>query len=91
MEINPKKPTDIVLPMRMRGGSELPPLNSIEISKEAKLYVVNDAVKVSQVLIEMLYILRCFIFHGELEPNKVYYGVYEHAYHILRILNEELV
>ena len=91
MEINPKKPTDIVLPMRTRNGSELPPLNSIEISKEEKLYVVNDAVKVSQVIIELLYILRCLIFHGELEPKQAFYGIYEHAYHIQRILNKELI
>lgn len=91
MEINPKKPTDIILPMRVRAGGELPPLNSIKINQDMKMYVINDAVKVSQVLIELLYILRCLIFHGELEPKNAYYGIYEHAYHIQRIINQELV
>lgn len=91
MEINPKKPTDIILPMRMRAGSELPPLNSIAINTNMKIYVINDAEKVSQVLIELFYILRCIIFHGVLEPKVAYYGIYEHAYHMMRILNEELV
>lgn len=91
LEINPKKPTDIILPMRVRAGSELPPLNSIEISKSLKLYVINDAEKVSQVMIELFYILRCIIFHGVLEPKSAYYSIYEHAYHMMRILNNELV
>jgi len=89
MAINPKKPTDIVLPMRTRNGNQYPPLHSIKVSDS--LYVINDAVKVSQVLIELLYILRCQIFHGVLEPKNAYYGIYEHAYGIMRLLNKELV
>ena len=89
LTINPKKPTDIVLPMRIRNGNHYPPLHSIKI--DDNLYVINEAVKVSQVMIELLYILRCQIFHGVLEPKNAYYGVYEHAYHIMRVLNKEIV
>ena len=89
LAINPKKPTDIVLPMRVKNGNQYPPLHSIKVSDD--LYVIDDAVKVSQVMIELLYILRCQIFHGILEPKSAYYGIYEHAYHIMRVLNKEIV
>lgn len=35
-------------------------------------------------LLEILYALRCLLFHGEIEPTNRYRNIYELAYFILR-------
>lgn len=45
---------------------------------------VNDPNLLSQAIIQVLYRLRCILFHGEIQPSKDNLSVYEHAYFILR-------
>ncbi len=54
------------------------------------VYFLNDCDLLSQALVEVLYALRCKLFHGELQPSKDNLRVYEPAYQILRILLNSL-
>mgnify|MGYP000432132178 CR=1 FL=1 len=51
---------------------------------------IDDANLLSQSLIQVLYRLRCILFHGEIQPSKDNLGVYEPAYHLMRILIKSL-
>jgi hypothetical protein len=52
---------------------------------------INNRDLLSMAIIEVLYSLRCKLFHGELQPSKDNLKVYEPAYNILRILNKSLI
>jgi len=58
--------------------------------KGKKIYFINNADIVSQAIIEILYELRCKLFHGEIQPSKDNFSVYEPCYQILRILLKSL-
>lgn len=51
---------------------------------------INNEEKVFKCLLEILYGLRNALFHGEIVPNKDHRKVYEHAYHVLKILLDSL-
>lgn len=77
-EINPQKPINIIS-QNNRG---------IEISDN--LFFIDNIELVTQVIIELLYQLRCKIFHGELNPNQNYTLIYENAYNIQKQLVKSL-
>ncbi|WP_321518799.1 hypothetical protein [uncultured Bacteroides sp.] len=77
-EINPNKPSSIVSESN----------KGIKISDQ--LYFIDNKDRVSQFIIEMLYLLRCKIFHGEIEPKHSYMGIYECAYNIQKELIKSL-
>lgn len=90
MQINPKKPTEIVMTPKRRGESLVQPPNSIVINKSKNLYFVNDYDLVSKIIIQLIYELRCKLFHGELDPSQANLGVYENAFKIQKLLIKEL-
>lgn len=51
---------------------------------------INDREKIFKCLIEIIYGLRNALFHGEIVPNKEHRKVYQHAYHILKVLLDSL-
>lgn len=79
-KINPKKPTKIIVETNIR--------HTIKISES--LHFENAKELVTKVIIELIYGLRCKLFHGEIEPKKAYEKIYEYAYHIQRILIQTL-
>jgi len=77
-EINPQKKENLILPNN-RGAlmiSEIP--------------FVNDPNLISKAIIELLYHLRCILFHGEIQPSRDNLTVYEYAYHLQRLLIKSL-
>lgn len=89
-EINPKKPVDVIVPpKRVNGGKYSKPNASIVIDENKKLYFKDDRELVSKVLIELIYELRCKLFHGEIDPTESNQSIYEEAYHIQKILIQE--
>ena len=54
------------------------------------LYFINNTTIISQFLIELLYQLRCKIFHGEIDPKPAYYDVYKNAYLLIKPLIKTL-
>ena len=76
--INPNKASSIV-------GQKA---TGFKIHKD--LYFVNNTTLISQFLIELLYQLRCKIFHGEIDPKPAYYDIYKYAYLIINPLIKTL-
>ena len=85
-----KAPTNVIKTPVIRGGNESRPPHSVVYGKEEIAYFVNEEDKVAQVLIQLLYELRCQIFHGELDPKPSSMEVYEHAYRIQMMIIKEL-
>jgi hypothetical protein len=54
------------------------------------VYFINNSDLLSQAIIDVLYSLRCKLFHGELQPSRDNLSIYEPAYYILRILSKSL-
>lgn len=77
-EVNPKKAENLITADRR---------NSIEC---ASVYFINDPTLLSQAIIELLYRLRCILFHGEIQPSRDNLSVYEPAYYMLRLLLKSL-
>lgn len=77
-EINPKRKENLI-----RSNKK----NSLIIDN---VFFVHDVELLSQAIIEIIYQLRCKLFHGELQPSKNNLSVYEPAYNLLRILLKSL-
>lgn len=72
-ECNPWKNEDVISP------------NSTGI-KIGQFYFIDDIDKITKAIIEILYLLRNTLFHGEVLPDKERNRVYEQAYQILKTL-----
>jgi len=55
-----------------------------------EVLLINDSDLISQGIIEILYNLRCILFHGEIQPNKDNLKIYEPAFYMLRLLIKSL-
>lgn len=55
-----------------------------------EILFINDSDLISQGIIEILYNLRCILFHGEIQPNKDNLKIYEPAFYMLRLLIKSL-
>lgn len=85
-------PRNIVLdPVTMADGSTKSPPHSIAYGNHDKQYFIDNKDKIAQVLIHVIYRLRCQIFHGSLDPSDTNTEVYEHAYQLHRMLIKELI
>lgn len=67
-------------------------LNLIESSSSNKVIkigsfnFIDNTEKITQGLIEIIYSLRCVLFHGELNPNEANNEVYKNVYNILYMI-----
>lgn len=89
--INPRPVAPLVLPTKVRSGMIVTPPRSICISDQRKRYFTNDTVLFAKCIIELLYSLRCIVFHGYVDPTGSNSGIYEHAFYIMNIITKELV
>jgi hypothetical protein len=85
-----KAPRNVVLDPIVTADGNRKPQHSIELGSYDKQYFIDDKDKIAQVLIQLLYNLRCQIFHGSLDPTEANMVVYQHAYHIQLMLIKEL-
>ena len=88
-EIDPNKKISIINTPKPRKGKSQRPANSI-IIKDDKLFFRDNIEDVSKAIIQILYELRCKLFHGEIEPTNANIGIYEQAFYIQRMLIKEL-
>jgi hypothetical protein len=90
--INPKMPVNIVVPPKRNKslGNYIKPKNSIIVDENKNLYFSDDIELVSKAVVQLIYELRCKLFHGEVDPNEANLGVYEQAYNIQKMLIQEL-
>lgn len=89
--INPRPVAQLVLKVKERSGNFVPPPRSICISEIRKRYFTKDTVLIAKCIIELLYSLRCTVFHGHIDPTDSNSGIYEHAFYIMNIVTKELV
>jgi hypothetical protein len=82
-EINPERLFDLLSKSKIK--SEF-----IELDTDNKIRFITDTEIIAKGIIEILYVLRCVLFHGELDPTAINHAVYEHAYYILKPLIQEL-
>jgi hypothetical protein len=75
--INPKRAISLISDNR----------NGIEA---ADIKLIEDVDKLAKGIIEILYKLRCILFHGELNPSKENQKAYEPAFYILKTLISSL-
>lgn len=54
------------------------------------IFFLDDKTLLSMAIIEVLYSLRCILFHGEIQPNKDNLKIYEPAYNMQRLLLKSL-
>ena len=78
-EINPKKKESLIIGLKKDS-----------LFGKNGVYFHNDVDLVAQSIIEILYRMRCVLFHGEIQPSKANLKIYEPAYHILRTLIKSL-
>lgn len=90
MYINPRKPIDLIIPPKKKLNKILQPSSSVEIDKINHLYFTSDIDLISRVVVQLLYELRCKLFHGELDPTEANQNIYKYAYYIQNILIKEL-
>lgn len=89
-EISPTKKENLLAQVKMRNGVPSIPSGVIEINKEHNLYLRGNVEYLAKAIVEIIYRLRCLLFHGELDPTVANSRIYEHAYSILRTLITEL-
>ena len=58
--------------------------------RENKIVFIEERAKVSRGIIEVLYLLRCSLMHGEVSPNDHTNEVYKYAYNILAAVLKRL-
>jgi hypothetical protein len=78
LKIDPKRKENL-LSQKKQGSLDIAGIN-----------FVGNVDLLSKALIELLYGIRCKLFHGELQPSKDNLTIYEPAYHLLRILLKSL-
>lgn len=84
-QINPLKQINV-----LSNPTKLNKNNCTLLNSEKETYFIEDKIIISKVVIEILYLLRNALFHGELNPTKTNQIIYEHAFNILKILIQEL-
>lgn len=90
-KLNPRYPTPITLLPITEAGIERAPKFSITIGSNNPIYVTDNTALVAEVIIHLLYELRCKLFHGEIKPLEAYQNIYRYAYEIQNMLNPELI
>ena len=81
--IDPKKTISLITTSSIKG-------NFISAKSEHNCKFIKDKITVAKGCIRILYLLRNMLFHGEVSPTNANKPVYEHAYHLLRLIIKEL-
>lgn len=77
-EVNPRKPSNLLS------------TNARDYLQCGNIKFVNDGELLTKGLIEILYLLRNGLFHGEIIPDRQTAKIYEQAYHILKMGIEQI-
>ncbi len=81
--INPQKPVSLISSSKTKG-------EFILLESDLKLKFIKDTELIAKALINILYTLRCLLFHGELDPTETNQTLYKHAFYILKTIINEL-
>lgn len=82
LKIDPKKATNLLSNSKIKN-------DYIELDVKTKIHFINNPEMIAKGLIQILYELRCLLFHGVLDPTQANLAIYECAFFIFKpILNE---
>ncbi len=81
--INPEKAISLISKSKIK--SEF-----IVLDADSKIHFINDTETIAKALLQILYTLRCLLFHGTLDPTETNHPIYEHAFNILKPIIKEL-
>ena len=59
--------------------------------RDNNIIFINERAKVSRGVIEVLYLLRCSLMHGEVTPDNNSLEVYKYAYYVLAEVLKKMV
>jgi hypothetical protein len=82
-QINPDNPIDLTTTTKIKN-------DFILLDNQLKVKFKNDTQLIAKSIVQILYTLRCLLFHGELDPTEINQPIYENAYNILREIIKEL-
>lgn len=91
--INPNRPFNLLVSPKLRGKYKVKavPDNCIIMDQENHIYFHNEADKIVNGLITVLYDLRNKLFHGEICPTTEIQNIYREAYYIINPLIKVLI
>lgn len=78
--VNPRKSESLIVDKKK---DSLATINTV--------FFIKDTDLLAQAIIEIIYRLRCILFHGEIVPTKDNLKIYESAYYMLRLLIKSLI
>ncbi|MGI4742935.1 MAG: hypothetical protein ACRYG7_47905 [Janthinobacterium lividum] len=82
-DIDPQKPTSVISKAASRQ-------ECIKIKSQHPCSIIKDCEVVAKACINVLYALRCMLFHGEVSPNSANRRVYENAFYLLQLIVNRL-
>ena len=89
-QVSPNRTESVVL-KEYEGEVVDAPADSIIMGETKKVCLVSNRDKIARAIMQIIYELRCKLFHGELAPTSDYRGVYKYAYYIQKSLIKNLV
>lgn len=60
------------------------------LESSLRISFIDNKELIAKTLIQVIYTLRCALFHGEIDPTETNQGIYEHAYYLLKSIIKEL-
>jgi len=89
-EMSPNK-TDNLVVAELHSANETVPTGSFVMGDNERVCLVNNTELIAKAVIQILYDLRCKLFHGEIAPTSDYKGIYKHAFFVQSMLIKNLV
>ena len=89
-EMSPNK-TDNLVKDELYSSSGVAPADSFVIGDSERVCLVNNTELIAKAVIQILYDLRCKLFHGEIAPTSEFKGIYKHAFFVQKMLIKNLV
>ena len=90
-ELSPNKMDSLVVKETHDNDIGDVPPESFVLGEERKLYLVNNTDLIARAVIQLMYDLRCMLFHGEVIPCSDNSEIYRYAYKIQKILINNLI
>ena len=67
------------------------PEDGVLFGETKKVCLVDNRDKIARAIMQIIYELRCKLFHGEIAPTSDYKRIYEYAFYIQKMLIKNLV
>lgn len=89
-EMSPNK-TDNLVVAELHSASEVAPTDCFVMGNSERVCLVNNTELIAKAVIQIIYDLRCKLFHGEIAPTSDFKGIYKHAFFVQSMLIKNLI